>query len=60
MPWIRTCQECGHLQVEVRPSLAKELSDSYRDRSCNKCGSSGLDYGRELTYDQILDGVERK
>ncbi len=45
--WIRTCQECGHKQVDKMPALNKELTLSYSERQCKKCQSRALDYGTE-------------
>jgi hypothetical protein len=45
--FLRTCQECGHQQKAKRPDPSKELSDSYRNSTCRKCGSEALDYGSE-------------
>lgn len=46
MDWVRTCQECGHTQLDKQPDPNKNLPDSYRDRKCKKCKSEALDYGR--------------
>lgn len=46
--WIRTCQECGHMQVSTtRPVYGEELKESYRMAKCRKCKSEALDYGTE-------------
>ena len=50
--WTRTCQECGHEQLDAEPSQYKELTPAYTERKCKKCKSSALDYGtfmREVT-----------
>lgn len=44
--WIRTCQECGHVQNAREPDHTKELSDSYLGSKCRKCKSEALDYGK--------------
>lgn len=45
--FIRRCQECGHSQKAKEPDRNKELSSSYRNSKCRKCGSEALDYGSE-------------
>ena len=45
MYFVRTCQECFHRQIAVKPDPNKELSDSYRNSKCRKCHSEALDYG---------------
>ena len=45
--WVRICQECGYRNIGKPPNKNKELTDAYRNRPCKKCGSAGLDYGRE-------------
>jgi hypothetical protein len=47
MPWIRTCQECGHKQ-ETKPP-AEYKNDSWRNVKCKACKSEALDYGREVS-----------
>jgi ribosomal protein S27E len=47
--WIRTCQECGHEQIDKPPDTSKELTTSYRNRKCKKCKSEALDYGSRQT-----------
>ena len=44
--WVRTCQECGHVQTAKPPALP--LTDSYRNSVCRKCKSAALDYGKEV------------
>lgn len=46
--WIRTCQECGHTQVDIQPVYGQPLTDSYANRKCKKCKSEALDYGKEV------------
>lgn len=41
--WVRTCQECGHRQLDKEPS--EGMSDAYRNRKCKRCKSESLDYG---------------
>lgn len=53
--WIRTCQECGYKQDDRQPSLDKELSSAYRNRSCRKCESPGLDYGSLVSSSKKSD-----
>ncbi len=53
--WYRTCQECGHKQLDKEPSRDKELTDAYRNRKCKKCHSESLDYG---TYPPAADWSE--
>lgn len=48
--FIRTCQECGNEQEDIRPSRDKELSNAYTYRKCKKCKSESLDYGSEKTF----------
>jgi hypothetical protein len=54
--WYRTCQECGHKQYCQPPNRSKELTDSYRNSKCRKCGSEGsLDYG---TYESNMNDMD--
>lgn len=49
---VRTCQECGHVQVNKDPSAMK--GDSWRETKCRKCKSVGsLDYG--YSNDEVPD-----
>ena len=44
--WIRTCQECGHEQVDNDPSKLNQTAFYvYAERLCKRCKSPGLDYG---------------
>ena len=45
--WIRTCQECGYRQEDIKPNVEKAIPDSYCDRKCKKCKSSALNFGTE-------------
>lgn len=55
-PWIRTCQECGHEQSAKKPDTTRELTNSYRNSKCRKCGSEGsLDYGKYSSEDWELE-----
>lgn len=45
--WVRTCQECGHIQKAIKPSNDKEITNSYANSKCRKCKSEALDYGKE-------------
>lgn len=47
--WIRTCQECGHVQEAQRPNRSMELPTSYTDARCKLCKSMALDYGKWVT-----------
>lgn len=51
--WVRTCQECGHKQISAKPNPDAELTDAYRNKKCRRCKSSGLDYGTEMTKEEI-------
>ncbi len=51
--WIRTCQECGNVQVSRPPS--NPVTDSYRFSKCKKCKSESLDYGTENGYEDFED-----
>lgn len=44
--WVRTCQECGHKQTDIKPT--GKLSDAYQNRKCKKCKSEALDYGMHM------------
>jgi hypothetical protein len=44
--WCRTCQECGHVQRAKQPKVG-EITDSYANSKCRKCGSEALDYGHD-------------
>lgn len=47
MPWVRTCQECGHKQTAKPPAEYKDKDkEAWRDLKCRKCQSEALDYGR--------------
>ena len=46
--FLRTCQECGHIQRDRRPK--GDVSDAFRNRKCRKCGSEALDFGSENYY----------
>jgi hypothetical protein len=47
--WLRTCQECGHVQAMKSPEGQK--TDNWRDSICRKCKSEGsLDYGTPNEY----------
>lgn len=48
--WYRTCQECGHEQRAKQPAQG-ELTNSYANSKCRKCGSMALDYGKIKTDD---------
>jgi len=45
--WVRTCQECGHVQTARSPDEMKNKkpSDAYLNSLCKRCKSEGLDYG---------------
>lgn len=45
--WVRRCDECGHVQPARKPQ--GEMSPAYRDAKCRRCGSMGLDYGKDYT-----------
>lgn len=49
--WLRTCQECNHVQAAKNPSHYK--GDSWRDMKCRKCKSESLDYGTENEYEDF-------
>lgn len=49
--WIRTCQECGHIQPARKPTEQSELTDAYRNTKCKRCKSEALDYGKENDQD---------
>ena len=44
--FVRTCQECGHRQVPLKPP-SEYKGDTWRDTACKRCGSIALDYGSE-------------
>ena len=52
--WVRTCQECLHIQSAIKPDPNKEVTDSYRNSKCRKCKSEALDYGKELSSAAIV------
>jgi len=41
--YVRTCQECGTRQ-ECKPCIEYK-GDSWQNKTCKHCKSSGLDYG---------------
>ena len=41
--WIRTCQECGLIQI-TKP-IEEWKSDKWKNVKCKNCKSIGLDYG---------------
>lgn len=46
--YIRTCQECGHVQTAKNPAdyTGKGfMEETWRDTKCRKCKSPALDYG---------------
>lgn len=45
--WIRTCQECGNRQEDVKPDVEKAIPDKWANRKCQKCKSMALDFGTE-------------
>lgn len=47
LPFIRTCQECGHKQVGKDPATYKDpTNENWRNLKCRKCKSEGsFDYG---------------
>src|SRR5262245_9332169 len=54
MNWYRTCQECGHVQLDRppptgRPPAGPTDGEYFRwaYRPCEKCKSEALDYGSE-------------
>lgn len=46
--FLRTCQECGHVQKDNEPT--QPPSDAFRNRKCKKCHSEALDYGSYNYY----------
>jgi hypothetical protein len=40
--WMRKCEKCGNVQWAKKP---ENVTDSYRNAKCRKCGSMGLDFG---------------
>lgn len=55
-PWTRTCQACGHKQLDTKPDSIRELTSTYRNRKCRKCKSEALDYGTQtLTEEETQD-----
>jgi len=60
--WIRTCQECGHIQEDKEPVYGVEPSDAYCNRKCKKCKSEALDYGKDnnssVFWPIVVDKVE--
>jgi hypothetical protein len=47
--WLRTCQECGHVQPMKSPEGQK--TDNWREAKCRRCKSQGsLDYGTPNQY----------
>ena len=49
MKWIRTCDECGFQQEDVKP---QRLTDAYQNRKCKNCKSSGLDFGANILEEE--------
>lgn len=47
MTFIRVCQSCGNRQEDKKPDDNKDVSDTYFNRKCKKCGSRDLDYGSD-------------
>ena len=47
--WIRSCNECGHHQVDKMP--LGEMTEAYRNRKCKRCKSEALDYGTSNASD---------
>ena len=47
--FMRTCQECGHVQKAKDPNTYKDKEkEAWRDVACKKCKSEGsLDFGSE-------------
>ena len=41
--WLRTCQECFHVQKDNPPS--QPPTNAYCNRKCRKCGNEALDHG---------------
>lgn len=46
--FLRTCQECGHVQPDRDPE--GQPTSAFRNRRCKKCGSEALDYGSYNYY----------
>lgn len=55
--YTRLCQECGHRQ-ESKPCVEYK-GDSWQDKLCRKCKSSGLDYG-SFGWNRNTDGTFSK
>lgn len=51
--WLRTCQECGHVQSMKSPEGQK--TDRWRGAICRKCKSEALDYGTPNEYIEDWD-----
>ena len=44
--WIRTCQECLHIQSAPKtPNINEQLTEAYKYTKCRKCHSPAMDYG---------------
>lgn len=46
--FLRTCQECDHVQLDRDPE--GQPTEAFRNRKCKKCGSEALDYGSYNYY----------
>jgi hypothetical protein len=51
--FMRTCQECGHVQKAKDPASYKDKEkEAWRSNTCRKCKSEGsLDFGSEKEVD---------
>jgi hypothetical protein len=51
--WYRTCQACGHIQLDKKPTGVPSIGYEYR--KCKKCGSEALDWGSTRNKDFEAD-----
>lgn len=57
--WLRTCQECGHVQAAKPPQEYK--NEAWRELKCQKCKSIAMDYGTwEPTEEELHEFGPRK